>query len=44
MAKATGYKVHPDVAHAQAMVDKLPATTGRDLEAWLAQAYALDAT
>lgn len=37
MAKAAAaFKVHPGVAHAQAMVDKLPATTGRALEAWLA--------
>ena len=36
MARATAaFKIHPGVAHAQAMVDKLAATTGRDLEAWL---------
>ncbi|HZR36564.1 MAG TPA: DUF5655 domain-containing protein [Nevskia sp.] len=38
MAQAAAYKVHPGVARAQAMVDKLPATTGRALDAWLALA------
>jgi hypothetical protein len=36
MVKTAGYKVHPGVAHAQAMVDRLAGTTGRDLETWLA--------